>query len=270
MSERMRKETARKVFLVVVLLTVIAVAAGGTVLGWRWKSSVTVSRIEVVGAHHADSAAVLHLTRVDTGMALFDIDPVLVADRVQRHPWVLQADVDRVPTGLLRIRVKERTPVALALSERGTPSIYLDSTGIKMPVTEGAAYDVPLIRGLRDIEEEVPAVQNPSVRALLRSLGRLEPETNAIISDFEVERSGDVWMFTAPVDARGSIRVRLGKDGYTEKLKRLHAFWHQAVLPQPQKAFSLIDLRFDGQIVTQEADSFMLPLVSAPLSKAEN
>jgi cell division protein FtsQ len=266
----MRKETARKVVLALVLVAVIAVAAGGTMLGWRWKSSVTLRRIEVLGAHHADSAAVLHLARVDTGMALFDVDPVLVADRVQRHPWIQQAAVERVPTGLLRIRVEERTPVALALSERGTPEVYLDSTGIKMPVTEDAAYDVPLVRGLRETEEEGSTVQNPSVLALLKSLGQLNPEVNALISDFEVERSGDVWMHTASLDARGSIPVRLGKSDYEEKFRRLHAFWHQAALPQPQKTFSWIDLRFDGQIVTQEADSSKLPAFSHQLSAAEN
>lgn len=266
----MRKEMVRKVLLICVVIAVIAVAAGGMVLGWQWKSSVTVSRIEVIGTQHADSAAVLHLTRVDTGMALFDIDPVLIADRVQRHPWVQQAHVERVPTGLLRIRVKERTPVALVLSERGTPEIYLDSTGIKMPIVEGAVFDVPLVRGLREENIEMPVIQHPSVLALLKTLGQLDPETNAIISDFEVERSGDIWMHTTSIDARGSIPVRLGRGGYAEKLKRLHAFWHQAVLPQPQKAFSWIDLRFDSQIVTQEADGSSLSTVDNRLSQAGN
>ncbi|HET6567034.1 MAG TPA: FtsQ-type POTRA domain-containing protein [Rhodothermales bacterium] len=247
-----RKRTVQKLLRLAVFAGVIAVAWGGAVLGWRWKENAKCERIEVLGAVHADRQRLLDLARIQVGMSLFDIDPVLTADRVRRHPWVKQAMVERVPTGTVRIRVTERVPVAEALSPTGAPAYFLDDTGVKLPIVEDAAYDVPLIRGIRTSEEKAPAVGNASVRALLASLAGLLPETNAVLSDFELQRSGDILLHTTPIDARGSMLVRLGKGDYTEKLKKLAAFWQQAVLPQPEKTFAWIDLRFNGQIVTQE------------------
>lgn len=257
-----KKRTAQKLLRLAAFAGVIAVAWGGSVLGWRWKTNARCERIEVVGASHADQQSLLKLARIQVGMPLFDIDPVLVADRVQRHPWVEGAKVERVPTGTVRIRVTERMPIAEVLSNAGAPAYFLDSTGVKLPIVPGVAYDVPLIRGIRASEENARVVENASVRALLASLAGLMPEASAVLSDFEVQRSGDVMLRTTPIDARGSMLVRLGKGNYTEKLEKLAAFWQQAVLPQPEKAFAWIDLRFNGQIVTREDVSSPSPVDS--------
>lgn len=241
----------RKAVRLLALAVVLAAVPVVGVVAWKWRDGVAVERIEVLGHRHADPQAVRKLARVDTGMALYGIDPVLVADRVRRHPWVGAARVERLPTGVLRIRVEERTPVALALTDRGAPDFFLDSTGAIMPHTPAAVFDVPLIRGVSAEKRKGLAVQNPALRELARALAGLDPSAGAIVSDLEVRR-GEVWLHTTPLDARGSIPVHLGRNGFAEKLDRLHAFWRQAVLPQPEQTFAWIDLRFNSQVVTQE------------------
>jgi len=222
------------------------------VLGWQWMAALRCERIEIHGLHHADSTALLELAQVDTGMVLLDIDPVLVADRVRRHPWVRKARATRFPTGTLMISVWERAPVVLVLNGRGEPAHYLDRAGFSMPPTKGAVYDVPLLRGLRERTHPVRPLQDERIRALLAALADADAETDALVSELEVQCSGEVVLHTTPVGARGSIPVRLGREDFAEKLARLRAFWYQAVLPQPGKTFTLIDLRFDSQIVTRE------------------
>lgn len=226
-----------------------------SVLGWQWMGALRCERIELHGLHHADSTALIDLAQVDTGMVLLDIDPALVADRVRRHPWVETARATRLPTGTLTISVQERIPVVLVLDRRGAPGYFLDRVGFAMPPAPEVVYDVPLLRGLdppRDRAGFVLPLQDECVRDLLAALAEADDETDALVSDLEIQPSGEVVLHTTPVGARSSIPVRLGRAGFAEKLARLRAFWHQAVLPQPDKNFALIDLRFNSQIVTRE------------------
>ena len=250
-----KKKRKRRRILRGLLLTLGMLGLGSLgVLGWQWMAALRCQRIEIHGLHHADSTALVELAQVDTGMVLLDIDPALVADRVRRHPWIQKARATRLPTGTLMISVWERTPVALVLNARGGPAHYLDRAGFSMPPTLGALYDVPVLRGLRERTHPVRPLQDERMRALLAALADADAETDALVSELEVKRSGEVVLHTTSIGARGSIPVWLGHDDFAEKLARLHAFWYQAVLPQPGKIFTLIDLRFDSQIVTREAD----------------
>lgn len=236
------------------VVTVVVLAALGTLgtFGWQWLSTLPCQRIELAGLQRADSTALMELARVDTSMLLIDIDPAMVADRVRRHPWVRTASATRFPTGTLRITVQEQVPVVLVLDRRGRPAHYLDRAGFAMPLADGALYDVPLLRGLTERYHPVRRLQDERVRDLLALFAGLDAETDALVSELELTSSG-VHLYTTPVGGRGSLEVQLGRAGFAEKLKRLRAFWHQAVLPQPDKPFHVIDLRFDGQIVTRDA-----------------
>ena len=252
-AKRGTKRKKRRVLRTVALtLTVAALGIGG-VLGWQWMTSLRCQRIELAGLHHADSTALMELAQVDTAMALFDIDPAIVADRVRRHPWVRTATATRWPTGTLRIAVQERAPRVLVMDRHGRPAHYLDRAGFAMPLASEAVYDLPLVRGLRQRYHPVQRLPNAPMREFLDVFARLDAQTNALVSELEIEASGELRLHTTPTGARGSFEVWLGRDGFEEKLRRLKAFWQQAVLPQPDKSFFVIDLRFDGQIVTRKA-----------------
>jgi len=241
----------RRYFLVGIaaLLSLVLVSA----FGWHWASKLKCSRIEVTGARLAEVKTVIGLSGVDTSMVMLDIDPVLVADRVRRDPWISVAHVQRLPTGTLSIRVEERTPVVLVLDKRGKPSRYLDETGAQMPLREGAFFDVPLMRGVHQVFHPVQHIEDPIVRAYLRALASAPPTLNALVSEVERRSDGDIWIQTVPAGESGAISVRLGHDEFTSRLARLGAFWNQAVLAYPDHKFQFIDLRFERQIVTRES-----------------
>jgi cell division protein FtsQ len=156
------KTTSRKPLLLALVLLVVLGGLGG--VGWRWLSGVTVSEVAVAGAEHAVPDSLVALAGVTVGDTLVHVDPVIAADRVRRHPWVETASVRRLPTGTVLITVDERVPVALAL-ERGRPSHYLDRHGYGLPRVDGAAYDVPVLHGLRDAYHPVTPVQDSLARS---------------------------------------------------------------------------------------------------------
>ena len=221
-------------------------------VAWLWLESVRLTRIEIVGARQADPGELRRLAAVDSGAALFDLDPALIADRVVRHPWVRAASVTRWPTGTLRIVVEERVPVVLQMDAGGRPLRYLDAEGYGMPLGRGPVPDVPLLYGVRGPAHPMRPLEDEPVRALLTTLAALEDPARALISEIVWAPDGEFWCYTTPAAGQRSVPVRLGRDDFERRLRRLVAFWQQAVLTQPHKTFSLIDLRFANQIVVRE------------------
>lgn len=230
-------------------IALLAIALGAA---WVWQRTLPLERVDVVGAVHAPAAEVVALTRVEPdSVALYSLSADIVADRAQRHPWVASARARRLPTGTLRIAVEERVPAVLVLDGAGRPSHFLDAEGFAMPVAAAspALYDVPVLHGAPDYHPTQP-VASAGLRSLLGALARADAETHALVSEVVWGRTVTLW--TTPVEGHGSLPVRLGRTGHENQLRRLRAFWDQAVLPRPDVRFDLIDLRFDGQIVTRE------------------
>lgn len=248
----MGRKQSSKGFAAIFVAVVLALA-GLSLAGWSWLDALVVRAVSVEGNRHAAEEEILAVARVDTGARLLSVDPDLVADRAQRHPWVRSAVVRRLPPGTVWIRVDERTPVVLALTADGLPASYLDAEGYTMPVDEDASYDVPLLRGAHLPRNPMRPVDAPPLLELLAALPALDPGLDALVSSFEIDREGSVTLHTVPAGTQTSIEVRLGERAFLEKFARLQAFWLQAVLARPEKTFETIDLRFDGQIVTQES-----------------
>lgn len=239
-----RQRLARRAGLVVLA---VALAAA-----WTWQRTLPLERVAVVGAVHAPAAEVAALTgATPDSVALFSLSPALMADRAQRHPWVESASVRRMPTGTLRIAVEERRPVVLALGGDGRPSHFLDAGGYAMPAAGAAPalYDVPVMHGAPAYHAVQP-VESAGLRSLLAALAAADDGTTALVS--EVEWGDEVTVWTTPAGGHGPIRVRLGSADQGRQLRALRAFWDQSVLPRPGTPFELVDLRFEGQVVTRE------------------
>ncbi|MGB3542481.1 cell division protein FtsQ/DivIB [Rubrivirga sp.] len=237
-----RRRIARRVGIGVALLALGA--------AWAWQRTLPLTNVAVIGATHAPVEDVIDLVQVEPdSVALFSLSSALLADRAQRHPWVRTATVRRLPTGTLRIVLEERVPEVIVL-EDGRPSHFLDAQGYAMPIEAAtpALYDVPVLEGAPDYHPIQP-VASAGLRSLLAALSRAEPSTHALVSEIDW-RTATLW--TTPTSGHETVAVTLGRFDHAAQLRRLRAFWDQAVLPQPHVTFASVDVRFDGQVVTRE------------------
>lgn len=258
---RRRKASSKTSFSLRSLRTVgrIVVALIAAVLlagAWVWHRTLPLTRVAVVGAHHARAAEVKQLVNVTPdSVALYSLSPLLLADRARRHPWVQEAHVRRLPTGTLRIRLEERKPAVLVMRS-GKPSHYLDAAGFAMPLDNGAdsmaAFaDVPLLYGA-PAYHPTQRIGDRALRDLIAALAHADPITDALISEVTWRPKHTV-LTTSPTGTRGAVEVRLGPHDPSEQLRRLRAFWEQALLTRPETRFEHIDLRFAGQVITRES-----------------
>ncbi|MEL6443585.1 MAG: FtsQ-type POTRA domain-containing protein [Bacteroidota bacterium] len=265
-QQRQKQAARRRAVRRVVTMLVLAVVAALSVLGWRWRATLPLETVAVEGTRHAAPAEVLRLIGLaaDSGVPasdtlLFALDPAILADRAARHPWVAEATVRRGATGTLSVRVTERVPVALALDAAGRPARYYDAHGYAMPLVPttnetAVRYDLPLLRGRLPESHPTQPVEDAALRGLLAALPTLPPATDALVSEVERRADGTYRLRTPPTGASGALTVTLGTEPDAATFQTLRAFWEQAVLTQPHTVFRSVDLRYDGQIITREAD----------------
>ncbi len=94
-------------------------------------------------------------------------------------------------------------------------------------------------------------VGRPGLRGFLGLAADLEEFEDGLLSEIHETEKGEIDIFTAVSPSGQSIRVRLGRDHFDDKLERLQSFWMQAVLARPETQYDWVDLRYDGQVVTR-------------------
>lgn len=236
----------------IIFVFMLAITAAVGWRGWNWLDGLDLRTVRITGNVHAASDELLELASVDTGEALLAVDPRIVRDRVQRHPWVKSANATRLPPDLLSIDVRERVPVVLVIDAQGLPATYLDGGGYALPLTPETRFDVPLLKGVELPPHPTRPIEDRVVVDLLLTLATIRPDEDVLISSFEMDTKGQISLRTEPIHGRGSILVRLGRRDFADRLSYLKAFWREAVLTRPEISYEWIDLRFDSKIVTRE------------------
>ncbi len=260
-TQEMKASARRWIYRGVIALCVFSILA---VVGWHWRAGVLLTSVEVrdscesswftsspgCAALLGDAGTIARLAGAETNVALYSVDPSVIADRVVRHPWVRSADVSRTPTGRLVITVSPREPRLLVV-QRGTPVYFVDEDGYRMPFVEEVAYDLPLLYGLNEKFHPIEPVKSSTVRALAAMMVDLDPAIDALISELELRSSGEILIHTTAAKDTPSIEVRVQADDLPNQLQKLRAYWTQHAVKTRDFNIKHVDLRFDSRIITR-------------------
>jgi len=233
------------------LAAALLVMAAGAAWGYMQLMEVRLSEVEVRGIRWAEAGQIEDLLLVDTSLVLFELDPVLLADRARRHAWVADADVARLPSGRLVVDVVEREPVALIVDARGAPTYFVDRNGYRMPAGGDISYDVPLVRGLDEAFHPMAPIGHAALRDLLFELPVRPGWVRGAISEIIVE-GPDVRLWVVPPDTGVAVEVALGDRPMDRRLDVLTAFLEQGALHPSDMPIRHVDLRYNNQIVVKQ------------------
>lgn len=236
------------------LIVVLAIIAGAIVTYQRTQSDArfAIRRVEVTGAIHTQRAAIDALTKQYVGLNLFRLDIDRVRHELTSLDWVLRIEIEKALPGTLRIRIVERSPVALTVSRDGSLR-YVDE--------KGAAFaDLSPSIGDSDLPVIVAAGADDRVRAvdLIRRLKVQDPEVFARISEVK------------PLLPHGFALYdrELGATVYADD-RDLSAKWRDFYAVAAAEKYGrgdlqYADLRFDGRIVIKPVHAAIAPALSAP------
>jgi cell division protein FtsQ len=162
-----------------------------------------VERIEVEGAHRTGDDAVLEVLAAVRGTPMVDLDRGQLATELGELPWVEDARVQRRWPRTVKVRIVERTGVAVVPAGDARWQL-VDATGRVLEEGTGpVADDLPVLEGAEPAAG--PGSQVTGAEQLLAVALAVPPELEADISGIRFGRDGDLVLSLDPIGV-----VRLG------------------------------------------------------------
>ena len=219
--------------------------------GYHLVSRIVLFKLDTIEVTHnrrIDRREIITLANVSPGDDLIHLNPRRIGEQLEKNPWIESVRVKRYFPHTLAIEVTEREPVAVI---NVGYLAYLDTKGtVFKPLNEGDSLNYPIITGIT--EDDFARDPTGIKRALTETVGLI-----ALLKQGEVFRLEDVselhydkgFGFTL-FTTQGGIPVRLGTDGYPEKLARLARIFKEI---QPQMmTLEYIDLNYTDKIIIKK------------------
>lgn len=229
--------------LLVIAAALLAVGANS------WKRDLRVTRIRVEGNHNLQEREILDLAGVPKNERLFSLDLHAICQRIEQHPGVRSASVNRDAPDGITITIEERIPLAAIALDR---VLLIDAEGVVLPAgPPGEAPDLPVITG------DLPAGSVPGKRVTAETvLEAIEILTTArtigddlyhLISEVHCEKGKDIVLITS----ESGVPVAFGHGNVAMKLLILDGFWKDVVGERGAAELRTLDVRFADQVIAR-------------------
>lgn len=230
---------------------VAAAAAGAGLAAWgglpllKKLPVFRVQRVEVAGTGYLTRDGVRAAAGVDSATSVWESTDRMAA-RLESHPMIAAARVERRPPSALAFTVEEAVPVALVAGGVVEP---VDRYGNVLPVDPTRpVLDLPLLRVLTR-----RAASSWGMRVLARDVGHLldvAPEVFAVVSE---ARLGD--REAALLLGDDGLRVRYVPPLSERRMRHAVIALNDAHERFPQRVAREIDLRFADQVIVRTASA---------------
>ena len=165
------------------------------------------------------------------------IDLYKLEELVLENPYVEKASLFFTIDGTLGSFIKQRQPIARILTSN--LSYYIDSEGVKVPVSENYSARVPLVSGLND---------DSNLLELLVLLNKID-EDNFLNKEVTSIHRKDNKEYLMTVRS-GDYRIDFGNlTEIDKKIKKLKAFYGKAFLDSTIQKYKTINIKYHNQVV---------------------
>lgn len=193
---------------------------------------LALQEVRFEGCVHSRPEELQESAEIRPGVNLLTLDLEKAAERMRSNGWVKEVWIKRSLPGALKVRVKERVPVALA-SHDGL--FLVDAEGVPFKRLEaGEQVDLPIITGLS--LHDPCAEQMQEVFALLDTLAQREVIAREMVSEVHVDAGQGITLYTL----QEAMPIRLGTGDYEAKIDLLVKI--QEDLARRKARAGLIDL----------------------------
>lgn len=172
------------------------------------------------------------------------IDLYKLEEQVLENPYVEKVSLFITIDGKLNTFIKQREPIARILS--GNSSYYVDSQGVKVPISENFSARVPVISGISN-ENEVSKLM-----VLLNKLVNDDFLSKEIIGiEFKDQNE---YIFTV---RSGNYRINFGDlTDVEKKTKKLKAFYSKVFLDSTIHKYKTINIKYHNQVVGEKITGY--------------
>ena len=206
-----------------------------------------VKQIRVEQQVRVSEGDILDASDIKEGDSLFDLELYMIGRKIEEHPWIARADVERSFPDQVVIRVVERE--VRAIIDLGY-LYYVDKTGVVFKMLDAAdKLNYPVITGIdRQYLLDNPDQTQDSLNLALQLMDGLN---NRVIfnledvSEIHYDQQEGLILHTRI----GGVPVRLGKKDFNVKLDRLERIYSD--LEPRLLALKYIDLNVTDRVIVK-------------------
>ncbi|HSB43904.1 MAG TPA: FtsQ-type POTRA domain-containing protein [Nitrospira sp.] len=222
--------------------------AGSRALGPVIQRGLEIRNVRVEGIHQVTIQDILNQLALKKGIALHQVSLSYLAERLQTHPWIKEATVERLPLHELRVTVLERKPAAVA---RIGSEHFLTDDGGAVLARLGARDDatLPLLTGL---DAKVLLQGDRHLRQTIQSSIELaKAMAQSVDGRVEIELGNPVGLIAS---AKG-VRFQFGSDALMDQWDRftkVKAVSRATTFEGRKREVTEVDLRYDNRVIFRE------------------
>ncbi len=194
--------------------------------------------------------------KVCSGMRLEEIDLALIESILDSKSAILKSEAYTTRDGVLHIEIYQREPVVRLISSRGR--WYADETGYIFPMQKNYSSRVPVIDGSipLDIDSDFKGIPEKKkdkewlngILELVEFLGD-NRKWNDSIAQIHVNENGHLVL----VPRKGREKFYFGRpEQFERKFAKIEDYYRFIVPEKGEKAYSYVNVSFDGQIVCRK------------------
>ncbi len=206
-----------------------------------------VRQIRVEQQVRVTEGEILEASDITLGDSMFDLELYMIGRKIEEHPWIAKAFVERAFPDQVVIRVEERQPKAIIDLDY---LYYVDKSGVVFKMLEaGDELDYPVITGInRQYLLDNPDQTQDCLNLALRLMDELESRTLFNlddVSEIHYEEQEGLILHTLI----GGVPVRMGTQGFDGKLDRLESIYDD--LEPRLLALKYIDLNVADRVIVK-------------------
>jgi cell division protein FtsQ len=225
------------------------------VMAWREKDKKRIKDIQIQIAgeetqlfiNERDIKEMLKAGGHIIGAEMSSLNLSAIEKKVAGNPWVKKAEIYYTNKQVLHVLIEERIPVARIFTPGGA-SFYLDSTALRLPLSEKVVARVPMFTGF---PSDRPVLSKPDSLLLneVVTLGQfLNKDSLWGAQIAQVDITPQAIFELVPVI--GDHIITLGKaTDLEQKFLRLQTFYKQAWMQKGVRYYERIDIRYKDQVV---------------------
>lgn len=207
-----------------------------------------IQEIAISGCRVTTPAVLKKFAGINYQLNMLTLDPEVIQQRLQSHPWISQAKIRRIWPDGLAVSVQEYRPEAIIVQGEGKSFYYLDKDGeIFAPVGLGQELDYPVVTGLDGVgNSEEKGRMLAEVLSFLSLAQRNNPNLPAQnVSEIHLTGDGELILYLV----KHPFPIYFGKGNVKRKYYQLRKVLE--VLYQKRKGGPLIEkvayIRMDYQ-----------------------
>lgn len=239
-------------FTGLVILTLITFS--GVKSSDRKVEGIEVTIAQEDGNFFTDQLEVMSLMTIDAsdfivGSELSELNPKVLEARIEKNPFIRDAQVYRDLKGNLKVEVEQSKPIARVLMKDGEDR-YIDTEGNILPVNAKHTARVPLLETTFAFGWEENLNESTYGSKVFELLKFVEQDDfwRAQIAHVILLDNGDVELLPQVTKQK----ITFGKpENFENKFSRLMIFYKDILPKKGWNTYSLVNLKYDNQIICE-------------------